>query len=223
MRLTRRAHPERTTPVRSFVRRLSVVYPVVLAAVVTTLLVTGTSSGHVQHSQRHSNDSVAVIRRAPVALARAFPVLRKAHATADAPPPDRFDLASTEGVNLSLSQEVLGTASLDEWLAPGRSTSCLIWTSPSGGGGFGCAPNAVVETRGLVGGVPGRLWVGVLPTGTTAVNTTAANGATGSVSVNFDGGFAQPLTARAALSYLTASGQGIALPAGPPPRPATTS
>lgn len=221
MRLTRRTEPERVTTMRSFLRRVKIVSPIAVVAVAIALLVAGTSSGHVQHGQRHSNGSVAVIKRIPAALARAFPVLRKAHLAADAPPPDRFDLASTEGVNLSLSQEVLSSASLDEWLAPGASTSCLIWTSPSGTGGFGCAPNAVAESRGLVGGVSGQLWFGVVPSGTAAVDTTAANGATSSVSVNSDGAFAQPITTRAALSYLAPSGQGIALPAGPLPRPAT--
>lgn len=203
---------------RQIFRRMAVIGSLGLGAVLTGLTLAASSFGHpALHVQatRHSSRSAEYIKRVPPALARAFPVFGKARAAADAPPPDQFGLQQSEGVNLGLSREVLMNSAMHEWLAPGGTTTCLIWDFSNGTGGFGCAPNIVAETRGLVGGISGTMWFGAAPTGMSSLKTIASDGATTPVPVDADGGFMQPLSHPEGFVFTSASGAPIQLPSGP--------
>jgi hypothetical protein len=175
------------------------------------------SSMHKSHAQSRAATTASVPSTVPSALQNAFVAFQRPSTQSDALP-SNVDTASLQqqGINPSLSRLVVSTQSLQMWMVPGSTTSCLVSTTGLGG----CDLNDDIVNRGLVGGVVGgngQMWFGVLPTGARDITVTG-NGQTSPVSLNNNAGFVQPVINQG-LTYTAADGTKVSLADGAPTGP----
>jgi len=185
--------------------------------------------------------TVASIQQVPPRIAAAFPALRKALDASEAQQlpavaqvmsilASHDEPGSTGGANSELARRISQAGEDAEYLVPGNEVLCMVSITVGHATGGGCAPASSVQTAGTTSltVVPGGYEVsGILPSGTSNVKITDANGQTSTVAANANRAFqffsAAPL---ARLAYeLPGGGQhvgSLALPPAPgvPPPPA---
>lgn len=168
------------------------------------------------HAKAHTRLEAVVSSAIPFDLQNAFVVFQRARTAADAVSDQALNVLSSDqayGIEPMQSRLVVRSAGLKMWLVPGPQTSCLIGDDGLGG----CAPNAVAETRGLVGGVVGGaapMWFGVMPSAIREITLTG--GSPAAVSLNADDGFVVA-SHGAGLSFVPVGGSTpITIPGGAP-------